>query len=81
MAMWNAVQKYYCSGDFQERIYDEPNTADTWWNVDVSPYISPNLCMVFTFFFSSLNFRMMIYSVIAIYHSIFGLTRAWLLVA
>ncbi|KAF8798516.1 hypothetical protein BYT27DRAFT_7122910 [Phlegmacium glaucopus] len=36
MAMWNAVRKYYCSGDFEERIYDEPNTADTWWNVDVS---------------------------------------------
>ncbi|KAI0266604.1 hypothetical protein BGY98DRAFT_1102511 [Russula aff. rugulosa BPL654] len=34
MAMWNAVRKYYCSGDFEERIYDEPNTADTWWNID-----------------------------------------------
>jgi len=30
MAMWNAVQKYYCKGDFEERLYDEPNTADTW---------------------------------------------------
>lgn len=35
--MWNAVRKSYCSGDFEERIYDEPNTADTWWDVDVSP--------------------------------------------
>ena len=34
--MWNSVQKYYCRGDFEERIYDEPNTADTWWAVDVS---------------------------------------------
>jgi hypothetical protein len=39
MALWNAVRKFYCSGDFEERIYDEPNTADTWWNVDVSPHI------------------------------------------
>jgi hypothetical protein len=38
MAMWNAVRKYYCSGDVEERIYDEPNTADTWWNIDVRPY-------------------------------------------
>jgi len=36
--------QYYCSGDFQERIYDEPNTANTWWNVDVSLYISPDTC-------------------------------------
>jgi len=48
MAMWNAVQKYYCSGDFEERIYDEPNTADTWWNVDVS-LISANQCHVYFF--------------------------------
>lgn len=34
--MWNSVQKYYCYGDHEERIYDEPNTADTWWAVDVS---------------------------------------------
>ncbi|EDR01414.1 uncharacterized protein LACBIDRAFT_333279 [Laccaria bicolor S238N-H82] len=27
MAMWNAVQKYHCAGDFEEQIYDEPNTA------------------------------------------------------
>ena len=36
MCMWNAVRKSYCSGDFEERIYDEPNTANTWWDVDVS---------------------------------------------
>jgi hypothetical protein len=41
MAMWNAVRKYYCTGDLEERIYDEPNTADTWWDVDVSAQISP----------------------------------------
>jgi Plavaka transposase len=34
--MWNSVKKYYCCGDHEERIYDEPNTADTWWAVDVS---------------------------------------------
>ena len=36
MNMWNSVKKYYCHGDYEERIYDEPNTADTWWAVDVS---------------------------------------------
>ena len=41
--MWNAVQKYYCLGNFEERVYDKPNTADTWWN-DVSRPISANLC-------------------------------------
>ena len=34
--MWNSIKKYYCCGDREERIYDEPNTADTWWAVDVS---------------------------------------------
>jgi hypothetical protein len=34
--MWNSVKKYYCCGDHEEHIYDEPNTADTWWAVDMS---------------------------------------------
>jgi hypothetical protein len=33
--MWNSVKKYYCEGTFEEQIFDEPNTAETWWNVDV----------------------------------------------
>ena len=36
MNMWNSVRKYYCCGNLEERIYDEPNTADTWWAIDVS---------------------------------------------
>lgn len=44
VTMWNAVRKYYCSGDFEERIYDEPNTADTWWNVDVSLISAAETC-------------------------------------
>ena len=36
MSMWNSVRKYYCCSDFEEWIYDEPNTADTWWAIDVS---------------------------------------------
>jgi hypothetical protein len=47
MAMWNAVRKYYCTGDVEERIYDEPNTADTWWNVDVSSHISAKYAVLF----------------------------------
>ncbi|KDR73368.1 hypothetical protein GALMADRAFT_72633, partial [Galerina marginata CBS 339.88] len=38
--MWNSVKKYYCEGDFEEQIFDEPNTAEAWWNVDVSPPVS-----------------------------------------
>ena len=34
--MWNLVKKYYCHKDYEERIYDEPNTAETWWGIDVS---------------------------------------------
>lgn len=35
--MWNSIKKYYCEGPFEEQIFDEPNTAETWWNVDVRP--------------------------------------------
>lgn len=76
MAMWNAVRKYYCTGDVEERIYDEPNTADTWWNVDVSSHISAKYAVLF--FPSSPSFHIVIYSLILIYRSISGSTRAWL---
>ncbi len=38
VSCWNAVRKLYCyqKGNVEERIIDEPNTADTWWEVDVS---------------------------------------------
>jgi len=36
--MWNSVKKYYCEGIFEEQLFDEPNTAETWWNVDVCSY-------------------------------------------
>ncbi|KAG6847873.1 hypothetical protein H0H93_005308 [Arthromyces matolae] len=31
---WNAVKKFYCEDGKEERVIDEPNTADTWWGVD-----------------------------------------------
>ena len=34
--MWNSVKKFFCHGDHEEQIYDKPNTADIWWEVDVS---------------------------------------------
>ncbi|KAJ3488350.1 hypothetical protein NLJ89_g11626 [Agrocybe chaxingu] len=34
MSMWNSVKKFHGSKGHEERIFDEPNTADTWWNVD-----------------------------------------------
>ena len=43
MNMWNSVKKYYCCGDHEERIYDEPNTADTWWDIDVSFLCGPTV--------------------------------------
>jgi hypothetical protein len=36
--MWNSVKQYYCEGSFEDRIFDEPNTAETWWDVDVCSY-------------------------------------------
>jgi len=75
MAMWNAVQKYYCAGDFEERIYDEPNTADTWWNVDVSLISVAVLCL---FLFPSLSFLIVRSSPILTFRSISGSIRAWL---
>ena len=35
---WNSVQKFYCchSENVEEHIIDEPNTADAWWEIDVS---------------------------------------------
>jgi hypothetical protein len=36
--MWNSVKKMYCEGNFEERLFDEPNTAETWWDVDVRSY-------------------------------------------
>ena len=38
VSCWNSVRKIYCcrQEDLEEHIIDEPNTADTWWEVDVS---------------------------------------------
>ena len=75
MSMWTSVRKYYCSGCFEDQIYDEPNTADTWWNVDVSttkPY--PDRALIITF---SLSFQRTTYSPTHIFHFISGLIRAW----
>jgi hypothetical protein len=73
--MWNSVQKFYCCGDHEERIYDEPNTADTWWQVDVSSpsvtyYLSTNV------FFVSRNFLHQPVCLIAIYLFISGWIKA-----
>ncbi len=36
LCMWNSVRKFHCIKDEEERIFDEPNTADSWWEADVS---------------------------------------------
>jgi hypothetical protein len=38
VSCWNSVRKIYCCGpkNLEDRIIDEPNTADAWWEVDVS---------------------------------------------
>ena len=76
VTMWNAVWKFYCSGDFEERIYDEPNTADTWWNVDVSLISAAEPCCT-DLFFLSLSFLTTTFSLILIFHFISGSTRVW----
>ncbi|KAF8911093.1 hypothetical protein CPB84DRAFT_1672467 [Gymnopilus junonius] len=38
ISMWNSVKKYYCSGENEDCLYDEPNTAETWWAVDMSSF-------------------------------------------
>jgi hypothetical protein len=32
---YNSVKKFFCEGIRAERLWDEPNTADTWWEIDV----------------------------------------------
>lgn len=36
---FHSATKYYCEGDFTERIWDEPYTGDAWRKVDVSIFI------------------------------------------
>ncbi len=36
VSCWNSVRKIFCCGPDEEHIIDEPNTADAWWEVDVS---------------------------------------------
>jgi len=38
VSCWNSVRKFYCCSteNIEDCIIDEPNTADTWWEVDVS---------------------------------------------
>jgi hypothetical protein len=43
VSSWNSVQKFYCyrvgsdsEEHVEERVIDEPNTADAWWEIDVS---------------------------------------------
>jgi hypothetical protein len=70
MNMWNSVRKYYCCGNSEERIYDEPNTADTWWAIDVSSL--PVTRYSFLTFYLSQNFPRQTISHIVICLSIFG---------
>ncbi|KJA12958.1 hypothetical protein HYPSUDRAFT_73169 [Hypholoma sublateritium FD-334 SS-4] len=36
LCMWNSVKKFHCTREKGERIIDEPNTGDAWWNIDSS---------------------------------------------
>lgn len=53
--MWNSVRKYYCCGGLEEQIYDEPNTADTWWAIDVS-FVCGSILVADSSFSLSQNF-------------------------
>ena len=70
--MWNSVKKYYCEGIFEEQLFDEPNTAETWWNVDVCSYLSQETTRLMSFFCPSPNFLRQIHTRIAMYRSTSG---------
>ena len=36
LCMWNSIKKFHCTTTKEERVIDEPNTGDAWWNIDVS---------------------------------------------
>ena len=51
VSSWNSIRKFYCykveSGEHvEERIIDEPNTADAWWEIDVSTGSDPLLSLI-----------------------------------
>jgi len=59
VSSWNSIQKFYCyradSGEHvEERIIDEPNTADTWWEIDVSAGSHPSYILTDSVLQSSL---------------------------
>ncbi|KII93190.1 hypothetical protein PLICRDRAFT_121618 [Plicaturopsis crispa FD-325 SS-3] len=33
-SMWYSVRKYYCENGVEDRLFDEPNTGEAWWEVD-----------------------------------------------
>ena len=33
--IWHSTRKFYCEDGREDRILDETNTADTWWNIEV----------------------------------------------
>lgn len=44
---WHSCKKYYCEGEYTERIIDDMSTADEWWDEEVSmfyPAKPSNLC-------------------------------------
>ena len=78
MNMWNSVRKYYCCSNHEERIYDEPNMADTWWDIDVSFFLPQYSLKFLIFFFISQNFLRRMISHIVICLFTFGLIKALL---
>ena len=38
VSCWNSVRKFYCCSmeNIEDRVIDEPNMADTWWEINVS---------------------------------------------
>ncbi|KAF8263166.1 hypothetical protein EI94DRAFT_1598659 [Lactarius quietus] len=75
--MWNSIKKFYCCGDVEDRMYDEPNTGDGWWEVDVGClifYSLPTLTRNSPILRMSLRMRLL-GSPTAIFRCIFGWTK------
>ena len=75
--MWFPVQKFLRDGNRITRIYDELNTGDTWWTIQVCAYY---LSYVFNLFLTKIISRIRYLFTekfrIAFYRCIFGLIKA-----
>lgn len=76
--MWNAVKKFYCYEGHEEQIYDEPNTANVWWEVDVRHplFLATLLLILYSLLLRMSLVTQVVGSPTAFFHYTFGWTKA-----